>query len=539
MNDAEKHRAAIAYIRAKVDQLLGLMGTLPLRPEELDDEDLLDLDPIGIIGESFGQVLAHLNETNRALTLARNEIRAILDTLQAAVIVVTADGRLADCNRSARDWFFAGADMTAVHGQPLTRLCPQWEALAATPAGADRHTREVTLHGRQMQLLTSSIRDELGRPVRTVCLFFDISRLKAAEQALRLYAEIFRHTDEGILISDREQRILDVNDAFCRITGYPRQALLGQRAALLHSDLDDSTAQAVIDHALRVSGHWGGEVRYRHRDGTVIPLLQNVNALRDATGEITHIISVVTDITALKQNQARLDFLAYHDVLTELPNRLLLRDRLEQAIERARREDARLALLFIDLDRFKNINDSLGHHVGDQLLVAVAGRLRGLLRRSDTIARLGGDEFVVLSEHLGAAQDAERLAHKIVGALRQPFRIDGHDLHIGCSVGVTLFPDDGQDADVLCATPTPPCIGRKMADATAMPASARNGPRTSAASWPWRTNCVMRSGRSASACTTSPSSRSDRVGWSPPRRSSAGRTGRSRNSSSRWPRRPV
>ncbi|MCS6913260.1 MAG: EAL domain-containing protein [Myxococcales bacterium] len=444
----DKYRAAVAYIRAKVDQLLGLMGTLPLRPEELDDEGLIELDPIGIIGESFGQVLAHLNETNLDLRLARNEIRAILDTLQAAV-VVEHEGCLADCNRSALDWFFGGADIDAVRGRPLGQLCLDWDTLVPMRECAARQALEVECQGRQLQLLTSCICDEHGVRLRTVYLFFDISRLKAAEQGLRLYAEVFSHTHEGILITDRHGCIVDANAAFCRITGYPLEAILGRTLDQLHLAVHDGALHAGIDERLRENGHWGGEVLYRRRDGSLIPLLQNINVVRGAAGEITHTLTVITDITVIKENQARLDFLAYHDVLTELPNRLLFRDRLEQALQHARRDGERLGLLFIDLDRFKNINDSLGHHVGDQLLVAVAQRLRKLLRRTDTIARLGGDEFVVLTEKLGTIDDADRLAHKIITALRRPFDIGGRELHVGCSIGITLFPEDGESADEL------------------------------------------------------------------------------------------
>jgi diguanylate cyclase (GGDEF)-like protein/PAS domain S-box-containing protein len=445
----DKHRAAIHYIRAKVDQLLGLMGTLPLRPEELDDETLIELDPIGIIGESFGQVITHLNETNHDLQLARNEIRAILDTLQAAVLVTDRKDSLADCNRSALDWFFAGANIDSLRGRPLGELCGCWADMAAARAGAERRPQEVTLGGRHLQLIASVINDERGTPVKTVYLFFDISRLKAAEQGLQLYAQVFSHTHEGILITDRQQRIIDANDAFCRITGYALEELIGKTPRLLNSGLHDAGFYAAMWDSLRSQGHWGGEVRDRTRDGEIIPLLENINVVRNAAGEVTHYISVITDITSLKESQARLDFLAHHDVLTELPNRLLFQDRLEQAIERARREGSRLGLLFIDLDRFKNINDSLGHHVGDLLLVAVSQRLRDLLRRADSVARLGGDEFVVLSENLGDPDDACLLAHKIVTAIRQPFRIQDQELHIGCSIGITLFPEDGPDAGVL------------------------------------------------------------------------------------------
>jgi diguanylate cyclase (GGDEF)-like protein/PAS domain S-box-containing protein len=440
---------AFRYIRAKIDQLLTVMGTQPLRPEELDDETLIELDPIGIVTGAFSQVIEHLNETNHRLSLATNEIRAILDTLGAAVVVLDLDERIDDCNRLALDWLFGGRDREQIVGRYAHEVCDASSELMAVRKAADGASHEVSLHGHDVQIVASRIVDEAGQHARTVMLFVDITRQKENERHLQLYAEVFSHLGEGILITDADSRIVEVNGAVSRITGYSREELIGAKPSIFNSGLHEPVFFREMWQALHGRGYWQGEIFDRSRNGHVLPLLQTISAVRDPVGGLTHYISVMTDITSIKETQTRLDFLAHHDVLTELPNRLLFGDRLRHAIERARREGLAVALLFIDLDHFKNINDSLGHQVGDQLLVEVANRLRGLVRQSDTLARLGGDEFVVLMESRASHASASRLADKMVVAFRQPFVVNGADLYIGCSIGVTLFPDDGADSVAL------------------------------------------------------------------------------------------
>jgi len=445
-SDHERYRAAIAYIRAKVDQLLSLMGTLPLRPEELDDATLLELDPIGIVAGSFGQIIAHLNDTNQHLSLARREIRAIFDALDAAVIVVNRDGTLDDCNREARERFFGGVE--AVSGRPLEEVCSCKAGLTELLAGG-AEPQERTIAGHPYLIVASHIADEGGQPAKVVLLLFDITRQKTAEADLLLYAQVFAHTGEGILISDRDNRIVQVNASFTRITGYTAEDVVGKDPSLLSSGLHPEGFYQAMWRELEEKGYWRGEIHDRAKDGNIIPLLYSISRVYDSSGELSRHIALITDITHLKEAQSRLDFLAHHDGLTNLANRLLFNDRLEQAVARAKRDSSMFGLLFIDLDRFKTINDSLGHHIGDLVLVEVARRLGDLVRRADTVARLGGDEFVVLIEQVSQYRDVERLADKILATLREPFFMERRELHLGCSIGITIFPEDGLDATAL------------------------------------------------------------------------------------------
>lgn len=439
----------LRYIRDKVDQLLAVMGTLPLRPEELDDDTLITLDPIGIIAESFRQVIDHLNTTNLRLSLATEEIRTILDALGAAVVVLDLDDRIEDCNRQALDWFFGGVDKAAIIGCLANDVCTCAHGITEIRARADGSIHTAHMYGHDMQVVASKILDESGQHAKTVMLFTDITQQKETERHLRLYSEVFSHVGEGIMITDADNRIIEVNDAVVRMTGYSRDELIGNEPGSLKSGLHEPAFYEKLWQTLRESGCWQGEIFDRSRDGRVIPLLESISEVRDSNGEVTHHIALMTDITSLKETQTRLDFLAHHDALTELPNRLLFNDRLRHAIEHARREGHSLALLFIDLDRFKNINDSLGHQVGDMLLIEAAQRLRTLVRRADTLARLGGDEFVILMEAATTPLAAVNFADKVVESIKQPFTVAGMELHIGCSIGITIFPEDGEDATSL------------------------------------------------------------------------------------------
>lgn len=449
MDYQAEYLKAITYIRAKVDQMLTLIGTLPLRPEELDDKTLIDLDPIGIVTDAFGQVLAHLNDTNQQLDVAKREIRAIFDSMDAAVVVLNDDGTIDDCNRQAREWLFQGRDHADIVEQPLATVCVCSDSIQSGMTMGMLHDREFQFGGRYLHVVASDIHDAQHHEIKKVFICFDITRQKHSEASLQLYAKVFANTTEGIAITDSSARYLEVNDAFCRITGYSPEELLGNTPKLLQSGRHDAAFYKTLRHSLEHHGQWQGEILDRAKDGRIIPLLLAINAVYDTHGQLSHYITIVTDITSLKETQTRLDFLAHHDPLTELPNRLLFTARLEHAIERAARDHDIFGLLFIDLDRFKTINDSLGHQFGDRLLIAVAERLRGLVRRADTIARLGGDEFVVLLEQLHIPGEATTLAHKIVDAMRTPFRLHDSELHVGCSIGITLYPEDGTDAVTL------------------------------------------------------------------------------------------
>ena len=292
--------------------------------------------------------------------------------------------------------------------------------------------------------------DETGRPIRSLGTVQDITAQHLTETRLKQTAAVFDNTMEGVMITDPGGHIVAVNPALQRITGYDEAELLGQRPNLLRSNRHDNAFYAGMWATIREHGHWQGEVWNRRKNGELYAQLLSISAVRDDAGQVTHYVAICADISHMKQFEASLERLAHYDVLTDLPNRLLLQSRLAHAIERARRDNHAVAVLFFDLDRFKTINDTLGHPAGDALLQGFAERLRKRVREEDTIARLGGDEFVVVLEQVRQADQAAHVAQDILDLLVEPFTLpSGHEVYVGSSIGIAMYPDDGVCAEDL------------------------------------------------------------------------------------------
>lgn len=274
----------------------------------------------------------------------------------------------------------------------------------------------------------------------------DISHEYAAKRGLFQAAAVFKNSGEGILISDEKGLIRDVNAAFSQITGYSRDEAIGQATSLLRSGRHDAEFYEEMWHALKETGTWRGEVWNRRKSGAIFPELLTISKIE---GQDSGFMAIFTDITQLKETEEQLQKLAHYDPLTELPNRCLINERLEQSIRRAQRRSERLAVFFLDIDSFKNINDSLGHLAGDKLLATTADRLRELLRDDDTVGRIGGDEFLMVLDGIDSPDVATNIAEKIIGALRKPVMLEGRSVSVSASVGISIYPDDGQTAETL------------------------------------------------------------------------------------------
>ncbi|MCU7916836.1 MAG: EAL domain-containing protein [Candidatus Thiodiazotropha sp. (ex Epidulcina cf. delphinae)] len=293
------------------------------------------------------------------------------------------------------------------------------------------------------------IYDINGKPRFLLGVSEDITEKKQAEEQLRLGAKVFESTSEGAIITDARLRILDVNHAFTRITGYTLDECRGKEPKFMQADsLNDDLYNNVMVEIAH-NGSWHGDIWHRRKNGEIFPAWVTISQVQNEAGTVTHYVSVFTDISTIKRKQDELDYLAHHDPLTKLPNRLLLNDRLQHAFDRAKRENTKVAVMFLDLDRFKDINDSLGHPVGDQLLVAVAKRFKLKLRSEDTLARTGGDEFVFITEGEQQLRNIVTIASKILEVFHQPFTVINREMFITGSLGISLFPDDGDDVTTL------------------------------------------------------------------------------------------
>ena len=280
--------------------------------------------------------------------------------------------------------------------------------------------------------------------------FQDITERKRAEESLQQAAAVFGHTREGITITNRDGTILDVNEAFTRITGYSREDAIGQNPKMLNSGKQGAQFYKEMWDALTAQGYWSGEVWNRRKDGVVYAELLSISAIRDELGVTQQYVALFSDITAIKAHQSQLEHMAHFDALTSLPNRLLLADRLQQAMTQAQRRSRQLAVAYLDLDGFKSINDRHGHELGDQVLIALASRMKDCLREGDTLARLGGDEFVAVLIDLEDASDSVPLLNRLLAAAALVVPVGELSVQVSASLGVTFYPlAQDIDADQL------------------------------------------------------------------------------------------
>ena len=273
--------------------------------------------------------------------------------------------------------------------------------------------------------------------------------LSSSNKYLQLAQKIIEHSLDGVMVTDANTVVVSVNPAFTQITGYTPDEIVGASPAMLRSGRHDKAFYDGMWQSLSEHGSWQGEIWNRRKDGEIYPEMLTITAIHDDGGNVSNYAAVFSDISRLKDDEAKIRSLAYYDALTGLPNRRLLQDRLAMALSHARRTHGRVGVLFIDLDRFKRINDSLGHEVGDQLLLQIAERLRGRLRENDTLARLGGDEFLAVLSNVADGEATHLTASRLLDALIEPVRIRDHELYVGASIGISLFPDDGAEAGML------------------------------------------------------------------------------------------
>lgn len=257
------------------------------------------------------------------------------------------------------------------------------------------------------------------------------------------------HTAEAIVVTDARTRIVYVNRSFTRVTGYSWKEVSGKTPRILHSGRQSAEFYAHMWKCIHSTGRWQGEIWNRRKSGEIYPEWLSITAVKGGRGRVEHYLAIFSDITLRKREEQELYDLATHDALTGLPNRSFFSERLRHAMVRARRAASLVALLFLDLDGFKPVNDTLGHRCGDRLLQAVGRRLRRSVREVDTVARLGGDEFAVILEQMSRPRDAAMTAKKLLHALARPYQLEGHRAKLTASIGITVYPLDGGDVETL------------------------------------------------------------------------------------------
>ncbi len=302
---------------------------------------------------------------------------------------------------------------------------------------------------RMVREIGSISRDENGVPFSMRGTVQDITEMKEAEENLLLSHLVIENASESVLITDRKNKIIDVNPAFEKTTGYNRDEVLGKDPRINQSGRHDKVFFQNMWDAINTEGCWSGEIWDRRKDGEVYPTWLTINTIRGFQGEVNHYVGIFTDISDQKSNEEELEKLAFFDPLTKLPNRALFRDRLNREISLAKRNATKLAVFFIDLDRFKYVNDTFGHDMGDELLVEVAGRIVKCVRKSDTVGRLGGDEFTIILPHCKDTESISHVAESVIASLQTSFPIRGNEIFVGASIGIAIYPVDGNDYENL------------------------------------------------------------------------------------------
>jgi diguanylate cyclase (GGDEF)-like protein/PAS domain S-box-containing protein len=293
-------------------------------------------------------------------------------------------------------------------------------------------------------------------------IVFQRREIVSRDEKLHLAATVFEASSEGIMITDAGNNIVTVNRAFTEITGYAEEEVRGKNPRLLNSGRQEREFYLALWESLNRHGHWQGEIWNRRKNGELYPEWQVINVVRNGGGEVSHYIAVFSDISQRKYDEERIAYLAHYDPLTDLPNRVLFHDQLGRLLASSQRQEKPVAILLLDLDRFKNVNESLGHLFGDQLLQLVAQRLRSVVREEDLVARLGGDEYVAVLSDLGEVQNAALVAQKILDGFASPFSVDAQEISITASIGVSLYPDDGDTPDMLLKNAESAMYGAKQ-----------------------------------------------------------------------------
>jgi diguanylate cyclase (GGDEF)-like protein/PAS domain S-box-containing protein len=409
----------------------------------------------------FNLMVSEIDASHRELRKNEAKFSGIIQVSKNAIISIDAEHCIVLFNPAAEQVF--GYKRVEAIGQPLAMLLPTYirddhDSYITHFGKSDDATRDTMSNmaaqgqrknGEMFPIEGSISKLELEDGLFYTIALTDITQRKKAKNQLHQAAVVFESTAEGVMIADANCQITMVNNAFTEITGYEQEEVLGKNPDMLHSGQHDEAFYKSMWKSIERTGLWRGEIWNRRKNGEIYPELLTINTVKNSQDKISQYVGVFSDISTIKDTEAKLAHLAHHDALTNLPNRLLFNARLEHALSRCHRDSSCLAVLFLDLDRFKNINDSLGHQHGDLLLQAVSNRLAKSVRDEDTVARLGGDEFIIFVEDLVDPQAAALVATNTLEQFSKPFHIEGDEVYVNASVGVSLYPENGKDVETL------------------------------------------------------------------------------------------
>lgn len=412
------------------------------------------LRSLAMLSRYFSQALQQLDIQEETRRLQHNLV-GLFNTLTDFIFILDHDGNILHYNRAVIDDL--GYGPATLIGQPMAAVNPENKqkskngSMSEIAAGPCASSQQPLLggDGSQRQVETRLVQGQWDGKPALISISQDIGQRLAAEARQQLAASVFDNAHEGIMITDPAGIIVEVNSTFSELTGYARDEALGKTPDLLKSGHHEPAFYNDMWRDINEHGYWRGEIWNRKKSGEIFVEQLTISTVRDRDGQIANFVAIFSDITLIKQHQQRLEHLAHFDALTQLPNRMLLGDRMQLAMAQSERSGKLLAVCYLDLDNFKPINDQWGHSVGDYLLIEAAKRLKACVRGGDTVARLGGDEFVLLISGLENQHECEQAISRVIIALAQAFHLSDQELSISASIGVTLFPHDGSDADTL------------------------------------------------------------------------------------------
>ena len=399
------------------------------------------------------RIIQGIENTEKALLVSERRFRSLYQSNMLGIINWHGDGHVLDAN----DAFLAmlGYRRQDIETEKLNwrDLTPEGlprlneQALAKIPdTGVCIPTENELIHrdGHHVPVYLGAVLLD-GESEQGICYSIDLTQRMQTETELRLSATVFDASSNGIMITDSDMRIIAINKAFSAMSGYQKEAILGQNSRNFCSDLMPPSLYDQMTSALLQSGQWQSDILNKKQDGSIFPVHLSISTVRDSDNEISHFVAIFTDISERKAAEEQLRKMAHYDYLTGLANRNLFNDRLNQAVQRAKRHSSLFALLFFDLDDFKPVNDKYGHDTGDKLLQITATRLLNTVRENDTVARMGGDEFVIMLEDLSTPEAASVLAKKVLAAINKPCQVNGHTIEISSSIGISIYPQDSQE----------------------------------------------------------------------------------------------
>lgn len=418
-----------------------------------------------LLGEITERELAQQSANTAHQKLAARELllRQISDTAPVGIFLVDLTGCITEANSGMSHMF--GYPISALLGMSYMSLVQPHERQASQQSMTAMVNGEILKVAKDRLFMRANgevfwgdltgkpFQDSAGQILGLVGVIADITERKKDEEKLQLAASVFTHAREGIIITDAASNIVEVNDTFTSITGYTRDDALGENPRMLSSDRQSPAFYVDLWRTMSEKDFWTGEIWNRRKNGEVYAQMLTLSAVRDADGKLQNYVALFSDITSIKEHEQQLEKIAHFDALTQLPNRLLLADRLQQAMLQCQRRNDFLAVAYLDLDGFKAINDTYGHDAGDEFLVALAQSMKSTLREGDTLARIGGDEFIAVLVGLAEFYDHQPLLERLLQAARSPLTVNTKigpvQLQVSASIGVTLFPQDNADADLL------------------------------------------------------------------------------------------